>query len=110
MAGTVCGVARLSSDPDHNAAEYALLVRSDLQGHGLGWAMLHRLIDYARTDGLKRIEGIVLSENVAMLKMCREFGFQLTADPTDARIVRASLDLLNAADVNDASGMQTQSV
>lgn len=92
-SGALCGVARLSSDPDHEAAEYALLVRSDLQGQGLGWAMLHRLIEYARADGLKRIEGFVLSENAKMLKLCREAGFQLTSHPDDVRITRTSLDL-----------------
>ena len=91
--GFLCGVGRLSSDPDHEAAEYALLIRSDLQGRGLGWAMLDRLIDYARADGLKRIEGVILSENVSMLAMCREFGFRLATDTDDASIVRASLDL-----------------
>lgn len=94
--GLLCGVARLSSDPDHEAAEYALLIRSDLQGRGLGWAMLNRLIEYARADGLKRIEGVILNENVTMLAMCREFGFRLIAD-TDASIVRASLDLAHSA-------------
>lgn len=95
--GALCGVARLSSDPDHRKAEYALLVRSDLQGHGLGWAMLRRLVDYAKADGLKRIEGTVLSENTVMLKMCREFGFQLTPDPEDATIMWTSLDLTSLA-------------
>ncbi len=96
-SGALCGVTRLSSDPDHETAEYALLVRSDLQGHGLGWAMLHRLVDYARADGLKRIEGFVLNENAKMLKMCRETGFHLTPDPDDATIVRTSLDLADSA-------------
>jgi acetyltransferase len=88
QSGALYGVTRLSSDPDHE-----LLVRSDLQGHGLGWAVLHRLLDYARADGLKRIEGFVLHENAKMLKMCRETGFHLTPDPDDARMVRTSLDL-----------------
>jgi acetyltransferase len=95
-SGPLCGVARLSSDPDHETAEYALLVRSDLQGQGLGWAMLQRLIEYAKADGLKRIEGMVLSENVKMLRMCRETGFKLESQPADVRIVKASLDLANS--------------
>lgn len=91
--GALNGVARLSSDPDHEVAEYAILIRSDLKGRGLGWALLHRLIEYARADGLSRIEGRVLSANSAMLKMCREFGFRLTSDPDDLMVVRVSLDL-----------------
>jgi len=93
--GALCGVARLSSDPEHETAEYALLVRSDLKGRGLGWAMLHRLIDFARQDGLKRIEGIVLRENTRMLEMCREAGFELEPNPAEVRIVNTSLNLAN---------------
>ena len=91
--GALCSVARLSADPDHEAAEYALLVRSDLQGRGLGWAMLHRLIEYAKADGLKRIEGVILSENTKMLKMCREIGFQLTPEADGTGTIRARLDI-----------------
>ncbi|WP_442579241.1 bifunctional acetate--CoA ligase family protein/GNAT family N-acetyltransferase [Mesorhizobium sp. ASY16-5R] len=93
--GALCGVGRLSSDPEHETAEYALLVRSDLKGRGLGWATLHRLIDFARQDGLKRIEGIVLRENTRMLEMCREVGFELEPNPVDVRIVNTSLNLAN---------------
>lgn len=91
--GNLCGVARISGDPDHETAEYALLVRSDLKGQGLGWAMLRHLLDYATAEGLKRIEGVVLSENSGMLKMCREFGFQFAVDQNDVGIVKVSLDL-----------------
>lgn len=108
--GALSGVARLSSDPDHEVAEYALMVRSDLQGHGLGWAMLHRLIEYAKADGLERIEGMVLSDNAAMLQMCREFGFRLAADPDDATIVRASLDIKSSRRSKKASSSGTVSV
>ncbi len=44
-----------------------LLVRTDLQGHGLGWALLRQIIDYAEAEGIGRIEGIVLTENDRML-------------------------------------------
>lgn len=89
--GALCGIARLSADPDHEMADYALLVRSDLQGRGLGWAMLHRLTEYAKADGLERIEGFVLSGNARMLKMCGEIGFRLVSDTTG--VTKASLVL-----------------
>jgi acetyltransferase len=95
--GNLCGVARIFADPDHETAEYALLVRSDLKGQGLGWKMLRHLLDYAKADGLKRIDGTVLSENSGMLKMCREFGFQLAVDKNDPGIVKVSLDLWHTA-------------
>ena len=56
-------------------AEYALLVRSDLNGRGLGRALMTHLIDYARADGLERLEGMVLAENRGMLDLISRFGF-----------------------------------
>jgi acetyltransferase len=55
--------------------------------------MLRHLLDYATAEGMKRIEGVVLSENSGMLKMCREFGFQFAVDQNDVGIVKVSLDL-----------------
>ncbi|RUW88851.1 GNAT family N-acetyltransferase [Mesorhizobium sp. M7A.F.Ca.US.011.01.1.1] len=91
--GLLAGISRLSCDPDHAVAEYALLVRTDLQGHGLGWELLKQIVDYAKADGIGRIEGIVLSENVKMLAMCREFGFSVRHHPSEPGLVEAILDL-----------------
>ncbi|WP_342643937.1 bifunctional acetate--CoA ligase family protein/GNAT family N-acetyltransferase [Rhodoligotrophos ferricapiens] len=92
-AGALAGVARLSADPDHQLAEYGVLVRSDLQGRGLGWALLQHLIAYGRADGLNRIEGIILSENAKMLQMARELGFTVRHDPREPGLFVAALDL-----------------
>ena len=34
--GSLLGVVRMVADPDYTHAEYAVLVRSDLKGRGLG--------------------------------------------------------------------------
>jgi acetyltransferase len=39
------------------------------------------IIDYARAEGLKMIQGQVLHENSTMLKMCRELGFKTIGLP-----------------------------
>ncbi|SDA98624.1 bifunctional acetate--CoA ligase family protein/GNAT family N-acetyltransferase [Mesorhizobium qingshengii] len=91
--GALAGISRLSCDPDHVSAEYALLVRTDLQGHGLGWELLRQIVDYAKADGISRIEGIVLSENKKMLAMCREFGFSIGHLPDEPGLVEARLEL-----------------
>ncbi|HXV29515.1 MAG TPA: GNAT family N-acetyltransferase, partial [Sinorhizobium sp.] len=96
-SGDLAGIARLYADPDHERAEYGLLVRTDLQGQGLGWALLAQLRDYAAADGLKRIEGIMLHENAKMLRLCREFGFAIGQHPADARLTVATLELNSAA-------------
>ena len=35
-------------DSDYNSAEYAILARSDLKGHGFGWTLMQLIIEYAR--------------------------------------------------------------
>ncbi|HEV2714506.1 MAG TPA: GNAT family N-acetyltransferase, partial [Terriglobales bacterium] len=50
--------------------------RSRLKGHGLGWLLMHRVIDYAENKGLRRVYGDVLAENASMLQMCAELGFR----------------------------------
>jgi acetyltransferase len=44
---------------------------------------MQMIIEYARAEGLKIIEGQVLAENTAMLAMCRELGFSISPDPSD---------------------------
>jgi acetyltransferase len=83
-SGQLLGVVRLHADANYESGEYAVLVRSDLKGRGLGWLLMGMIIDYGRSEGLKRIEGQVLKENTTMLEMCRELGFAITPDPHDS--------------------------
>lgn len=95
VSGKLAGIVRLCSDPDHEVAEYAILVRSDLHSRGIGWALLQHLINYAAADGLKRIEGVVLSENLKMLEMCRELGFTVRQHATERGLSMVTLELDN---------------
>ena len=81
--GALLGVSRLVSDPDYTRAEYGVIVRSDMQGGGLGWALMEHLLAYARSEGLAVVEGQVLAENAEMLAMSREMGFTVLPDPTE---------------------------
>jgi acetyltransferase len=91
--GALAGVGRLACDPDRATAEYGLLVRTDLQGHGLGWALLKQIVDYAKAEGIGRVEGVILTENSKMLAMCREFGFSIAHHPNEPGLSLATLDL-----------------
>jgi len=82
-SGNMLGVVRLHADANYERGEYAVLVRSDLKGRGLGYLLMQMIIEYARAEDLKVIEGQVLRENTAMLAMCRELGFSLSPDPND---------------------------
>lgn len=92
-AGELAAVARLSCDPDRERAEYALLIRTDLQGQGLGWAMMNHLIDYARSEKIGRIEGIVLADNEKMLAICRNSGFAIDPHPDERGAKKVTLVL-----------------
>jgi acetyltransferase len=81
--GDMLGGVRLHADANYERGEYAILLRSDLKGKGLGWLLMQMIIDYARATGLKVIEGQVLAENTTMLAMCRELGFVVAADPNE---------------------------
>ncbi len=73
----IIGVARLAADPDNELAEFAVMVRSDMQGRGIGYRLMSELIAYARKRGIRSIFSEVLSENTAMLQMARELGFKV---------------------------------
>ena len=78
--GAMLGVARLHDKTGAAAGEYAILIRSDLKSHGLGWQLMQLIIAYARAKGLRSIEGQVLRENEPMLHMCRDLGFAISED------------------------------
>ncbi len=59
----ILGVVRLHSNPAGDSGEYAILLRSDLKGLGLGWALMQLIIEYGQSEDLKRIVGQVLQEN-----------------------------------------------
>lgn len=91
--GEMLGVARLHDNADNGSAEFAVLIRSDLKTHGLGWQLMQMIIDYGRAKGLRTIEGQVLRENAAMLKMCRELGFEVSSVPDAGYICAVKLML-----------------
>jgi acetyltransferase len=70
------GVVRTVADADNDTAEYAVLVRSDLKGTGLGRLLMQKMIRYCRAAGVRRIVGEVLSENLPMLRLAEELGFK----------------------------------
>jgi acetyltransferase len=71
------GVTRYVTNPDQNSAEFALVISDEFQGHGIGQRMLKRLMEIARSRGLDRMEGEVLTANHRMLDLVRSMDFQI---------------------------------
>jgi len=88
----IFAVGRLSLTEWPDAADFALLVNDRVQGHGIGSALMKRLMTLARACGFRQLVGEVLVANHEMLYVCRHFGFTLQTLP-DHGLVRVILDL-----------------
>ncbi|GJL60858.1 MAG: GCN5 family N-acetyltransferase [Nitrospirales bacterium] len=76
------GVVRTINDANNQTAEFAIVVRSDMKGQGVGGQLLEKMIRYCRTRGTERLMGQVLTDNTGMLELARRTGFtkKLTAE------------------------------
>jgi RimJ/RimL family protein N-acetyltransferase len=92
--GEMLAIARLHTiADDEKTGEYAIIVRSDMKGHGLGWLLMQLIIEYARSKNYQTVLGRVLHENMAMLRMCRELGFHIAMDPDEPPVSIVTLAL-----------------
>lgn len=73
-------VGRVVADPDNTSAEFAVTVRSDLKGMGLGGIMMKKLIGYCRARGTGEIVGEALPQNSRIVAMVKKLGFEVTID------------------------------
>lgn len=86
------GVVRVFTDPDNEYSEFAILVRSDLQGYGLGRKLMDKILGYCRERGTKLVIGDILRQNKRMLSMTKALGFTTHSIPGDDG-VHVKLDL-----------------
>jgi acetyltransferase len=94
--GVALGIAHFFADPDNARAEYAIAVRTDWHGRGVGHLLMTRLIDVARARRIGALVGEVLRENRPMLELCRALGFRLSADAADPSVVEVEKSLVEA--------------
>lgn len=93
------GIVNLSADPNHERAEYSILVDRALMGLGLGNRLMRRIIQYARAKGIHEIYGEVLTENKTMLQMNRALGFRVHTDHDDPGLKHVVLPLHASASI-----------
>jgi acetyltransferase len=70
-------VARLVADPDHEAADYGVLVADDFQHRGLGLLLTEKCVEIGRRWGLQRITGETTTDNLAMIRIFRTLEFEI---------------------------------
>ena len=85
-------VIRASIDPDNIDAEFAMIVRSDLQGLGLGKILLNKLITYQKAKGTTYLTGMTMMSNVGMATLAKRLGFTVERDMEEG-VINMLLDL-----------------
>jgi acetyltransferase len=86
------GVVRAVIGPDRQSAEFAIVIRSDLKGKGLGYRLLARMIAYCRDRGVERLIGETLPNNHDMIALAESLGFQQQFN-SDDNVVQMTLAL-----------------
>lgn len=79
--GETVGVVRTITDPNNERTEFAIIVRSDIKGRGLGRILLQMMIEYCSRRGTKEMVGQVLRDNEVMLALTSQIGFTRSLVP-----------------------------
>lgn len=95
---TIVADARFVRDAAGEDAEFAITVADAWQGRGLGAALLQRLAVRARAAGVRQLQGRVLAENRAMLRVVQRLGGHVQALHDEPGLVLACLDSADAAE------------
>ena len=89
----LAGVASLAADPDHQTAEYAVLVADRWQSHGLGGMLTDYCLEIARDWQIRRVTAETSPENARMLAIFRDRGFEFDRSVApDVVVTRKRLD------------------
>ena len=104
--GTIYGVVRVVSDPENEKAEYAVLVRSDMKGQGLGYGLMRAILAYAARRGLREVYGEVLRENTGMMRMARHLGFETGRYELGSDTAHVVFDVAKAAEWDGAEVLE----
>lgn len=98
--GGLVAIAMLAGGAGDRHGEVAIVVHADYKAHGIGWALLHYLVDVAAERGLETIESIESRENHAAIQVERDSGFvgyAVPDSPTLVRLVKSLADHRNDA-------------
>ena len=91
------GVVRLIADPNGESGEFAVFVRSDLKGKGLGYRLMTEILAYAYGRNIGHVFGEVLVENTTMLHVAEQLGFKISREPDDPGICRVDYRTISPA-------------
>ncbi|MGF1719239.1 bifunctional acetate--CoA ligase family protein/GNAT family N-acetyltransferase [Vibrio kyushuensis] len=80
---SIIGVSRALINHQNSDAEFAILIRSDLKGNGLGKVLMGKVIEYCRDKGTTQISGMTMPTNRGMLTLAQKLGFEVDIQFSD---------------------------
>jgi acetyltransferase len=87
------GVSRYAESSNEDVREMAVTVADEWQHKGLGRLLATRLIEYAKSHGVKQLYSVDLADNSAMRKLAGELRMSVRRDPDDPNQVIYNLVL-----------------
>jgi GNAT superfamily N-acetyltransferase len=90
---TEIGVSRYVPNSKADTREIAVTVADEWRLKGLGTMLMQRLIQSARSHGVKHLYSIELADNTAMQVLAQELGMTASRDPEDTHQVIYTLAL-----------------
>jgi acetyltransferase len=87
------GVARYLINSDETSCEFAVVVSDQAQHKGIGTELMKALIKAAKSHGLKTVEGTVLADNNAMLKLMQKLDFDIVPSIHERGLMDVSLKI-----------------
>jgi RimJ/RimL family protein N-acetyltransferase len=86
---TAVGMAQYVTEPYPERCEFAVVVSHAWQRNGIAVRLIRNLICIARSAGIERIEGDVLTDNAPMRRLLLGMDFTIARHPDDALLVKA---------------------
>ncbi len=86
-------VARYVACADGANCEFAIVVADGWLKKGVATALMQMLIEVARTYGIRKMVGEVMSSNHKMLQFTTKLGFDAQMVASDPRLMRVSKDI-----------------
>lgn len=88
--GAVVAHASVQTD-GHGGAEIAFAVVDELQGRGIGTALVRVALEHARSRGIKCATATLFTENVPMRRLLRGAGCDILSDEIDSGVEELAL-------------------
>ncbi len=80
------GVGRLVADPNHETAEYAVLISDNWQQKGLGSLLTDYCMRIAKSWGIKRVVAQTTTDNQRMIAVFQKRNFDIIPDVTGSMV------------------------